>query len=582
MKNTFKKLFISFTVLSLTACSSTTMQDNTFAAKENKDFTKYTNQLVVEYAENDYTTMHQFFEHPKDYGIDINNVDVSLSEFYTDNTEEIKEDQKELNKFNRSTLDKTQQTIYDELKYENELSLKAENKKFQYLNNCWSTMSGLHQSLISVFSEYILRNEKDIQDLITLINDVPRYTNDVLEYTKEQADKNTLQFDYDSVTQDIQDVINNKADSSITSALYNAIDALNLDEEKTTSYKAQVKDAMDTSFFTSYQAMLDTLTSLQYNVQPLQGLSNYKNGKKYYEVLVENATSSTDSISTIKENTQSAINSSITKFQKLYKANPMISYELDSVSTDFTDVNQILESLQKNYKKDFPKVKTMKYDLKALPEDQSVSGIVAYFITPALDYSQNYQMRYNKRDYGDDPSSLTLYQTLAHEGIAGHMYQAQYNKEHLKYPIQFFYNNLGMSEGWATYMESMSLHYLDNNKDLLEAYNLNNILTNLYIVLMDISIHYDGMSLNDFKNEYGDMFRSEGLESIYNQLADNPTVFLSYYYGYLQIVDLKSTAQSRLRSKFDNADFHNALLQYGEVNFNIVKQSVNEYINKNR
>ena len=146
-------------------------------------------------------------------------------------------------------------------------------------------MSGLHQSLISVFSEYILRNEKDIQDLITLINDVPRYTNDVLEYTKKQADKNTLQFDYDSVTQDIQDVINNKADSSITSALYNAIDALNLDEEKTTSYKAQVKDAMDTSFFPSYQAMLDTLTSLQYNVQPLQGLSNYKNGKKYLSLI---------------------------------------------------------------------------------------------------------------------------------------------------------------------------------------------------------------------------------------------------------------------------------------------------------
>lgn len=68
--------------------------------------------------------------------------------------------------------------------------------------------------------------------MITLINDVPRYTNDVLEYTKKQADKNTLQFDYDSVIQDIQDVINNKENSSITSALYNAIDALNLDEEK--------------------------------------------------------------------------------------------------------------------------------------------------------------------------------------------------------------------------------------------------------------------------------------------------------------------------------------------------------------
>ena len=207
-----------------------------------------------------------------------------------------------------------------------------------------------------------------------------------------------------------------------------------------------------------------------------------------------------------------------------------------------------------------------------------INQSVAYFITPALDFSSNYQMRYNKKDYGDDPSSLTLYQTLAHEGIAGHMYQAQYNKEHLKYPIQFFYNNLGMSEGWATYVESMSLHYLDNNKDLLNAYNLNNVLNNLYVALMDISIHYDGMSLNDFKNEYGDLFSSDGLESIYNQLSDNPTVFLSYYYGYLQIVDLKANAKSELKTKFKNKDFHNAILQYGEVNFSIIKQSVNTYI----
>lgn len=573
---------ISFTVFALTACSSTTMQDNTFSAKENKSFTKYTNQLVIEYAENDFTTMHQIFEHPENYGIHVNQVKVSLGQFNEDNSKEIKKDQKKLDSFNRSTLDKTQQTIYDELQYENKLNLKAENNKYKYLTNCWSTMSGLHQNLVSTFSEYILRDEKDIKDLITLIQDVPRYTNDVLEYTKKQAEKGTLQFDYDSVIQDIEDTINQKDNSSITNALYDAIDSLQLDQTKADSYKQQVKDALDTYFFSSYQTMLDTLTSLQSQVQPLQGLSHYKNGKSYYKLLVQNSISSNDSISEIKKNTKAAINQAIQKYQSLYQKNPMISYELDSISTDFKDVNDILKSLQKNYIKDFPQVKTMNYDLKALPEDQSVNGVVAYFITPALDYTQNYQMRYNKKDYGDDPSSLTLYQTLAHEGIAGHMYQAQYNKEHLKYPIQFLYNNLGMSEGWATYVESMSLHYLDNNKDLLQAYNLNNILTNLYVILMDISIHYDGMSLSAFKNEYGDMFSAEGLESIYDQLSDNPTVFLSYYYGYLQIVDLKAKAKSKLKTKFKNKDFHNAILQYGEVNFNIVEQSVNEYINKNR
>lgn len=572
---------ISFTVFALTACSSTTMQDNTFSAKENKSFTKYTNQLVIEYAENDFTTMHQIFEHPENYGIHVNQVKVSLGQFNEDNSKEIKKDQKKLDSFNRSTLDKTQQTIYDELQYENKLNLKAENNKYKYLTNCWSTMSGLHQNLVSTFSEYILRDEKDIKDLITLIQDVPRYTNDVLEYTKKQAEKGTLQFDYDSVIQDIEDTINQKDNSSITNALYDAIDSLQLDQTKADSYKQQVKDALDTYFFSSYQTMLDTLTSLQSKVQPLQGLSHYKNGKSYYKLLVQNSISSNDSISEIKKNTKAAINQAIQKYQSLYQKNPMISYELDSISTDFKDVNDILKSLQKNYIKDFPQVKTMNYDLKALPEDQSVNGVVAYFITPALDYTQNYQMRYNKKDYGDDPSSLTLYQTLAHEGIAGHMYQAQYNKEHLKYPIQFLYNNLGMSEGWATYVESMSLHYLDNNKDLLQAYNLNNILTNLYVILMDISIHYDGMSLSAFKNEYGDMFSAEGLESIYDQLSDNPTVFLSYYYGYLQIVDLKAEAKSKLKTKFKNKNFHNAILQYGEVNFEIIKQSVNAYIQKN-
>lgn len=578
MLKIFKTTLISFTVLSLSACASTTIQDNSFSTKENKALTKYTNQLVVEYAQDDYTTMHQFFEHPQDYGIDVSKVKVSLGKFNEDNTTQIKKDQRKLNHFNRSTLNKTQQTIYDELNYENELNLKAENKKYQYLTNCWSTMSGLHQNLISTFSEYILRNEQDIQDLIILIQDVPRYTNDVLSFTKKQAEKQTLQFDYDTVIQDIEDTINQKENSSVTHALYNAIDALHLDEDKTNSYKEQVKEALDTSFFPSYQNMLSTLQNLQSKIQPLHGLSNYKYGKSYYKILVQNSTSSKDSIQTIKQNLKKGINEAITSYQKLYQTNPMIQYELDSISTDFTDINQILKHLQKNYTKDFPTVQTMHYDLKALPDDQSVSGIVAYFITPALDFSSNYQMRYNKKDYGDDPSSLTLYQTLAHEGIAGHMYQAQYNKEHLKYPIQFFYNNLGMSEGWATYVESMSLHYLDNNKDLLKAYNLNNVLTNLYVALMDISIHYDGMSLNDFKNEYGDLFSSDGLESIYNQLSDNPTVFLSYYYGYLQIVDLKANAKSELKTKFKNKDFHNAILQYGEVNFSIIKQSVNTYI----
>ena len=582
MNTITKNIAIFLVSLNLVACSSTTLQDNSFSKTENKKFTKYTNELVVEMAESSYTTMHQYFENPENYGIDVKNVKVSLGDFYTNETENLKEDIKDLEQFNRATLTKTQQSIYDELEYENALNLKLENKKYKYLTNCWSSMSGIHQNLIQTFSDFIIRDENDILDLVTLIQDVPRYTDEVLKYTKAQAKKGLLSFNYDSVIEDIQTTIQNKDSSSVTNALYASIDALNLESDKTSAYKATVKQAMDESFFPSYQTMLDTLQTLQSKVQPLSGLANSKSGKKYYKLLVQSYTGCSDSISKMKENINNEIDDILSDFQTLYFTHPDAVDEIENLTTDYTDINQILVDLQNNYSSIFPKVDTMEYDLQALPDDRCVSGVVAYFNLPALDFSQKYQIRYNQRDYGSDPSSISLYQTLAHEGIAGHMYQSQYNKEHFKYPIQYFLGYLGFTEGWATYVEQQSLQFLNVKKNVIAAYQLNSEISNMYTLLMDISIHYDGLSLNEFKNTYGDMFESDSLESIYNQLADNPGVFMSYYYGYLQIVNLKEKAKNELKDDFDIVKFNNALLKYGSLNFDIITNNVNQYISANK
>ncbi len=582
MNTITKNIAVCLVALNLVACSSTTLQDNSFSKTENKKFTKYTNELVVEMAESSYTTMHQYFEHPESYGINTNKIKVSLGDFYTDEETDIKEDIKDLEKFNRSTLTKVQQSIYDELEYENALNLKLENKKFKYLTNCWSSMSGLHQNLIQTFSDFILRDEDDIQDLVTLIQDVPRYTNEVLKYTKTQSKKGLLSFDYDSVIEDIQSTLQNKDTSSVTEALYASIDELNLDAEKTSNYKAQVKQAMDESFFPSYQNMLDTLQSLQSKVQPLSGLANSKGGRKYYKLLVQSYTGSSDSMSKIKENISDEIDEIFEDYQTLYYTHPDAVEDAENLTTNYTDINQILVDLQNNYSSVFPKVDTMEYNLEALPDDRCVSGVVAYFNLPAVDFSQKYQIRYNQRDYGNDPSSISLYQTLAHEGIAGHMYQSQYNKEHFKYPIQYFLGYLGFTEGWATYVEKQSLQFLNLDKNVAEFYQLNSEISNMYALLMDISIHYDGLSLNEFKNTYGDLFASDSLESIYNQLADNPGVFMSYYYGYLQIANLKEKAENELKDNFDIVKFNNALLKYGSLNFDIITNNVNEYISENK
>lgn len=575
MRNLCKKTLLVLSIFSLSACS-TPSTNNTVSDTPNKKFTKYLNELVVEYCEDDFTTMHQYFEDPEKYGIDEDQVEVSLGDFMPEDNDE--DDQ--LDTFDRDTLDKTQQVIYDQLQFENELQEETNQEKYTYSSNIWSSFSGLHEVYIQLFSEYILRDEDDIDDLITLINDVPRYTNEALEYTKTQADKNLLSFDYDNVISSIQETLDTKENSSVLSELEEEIDQLQL--ENAQAYKTKIKEALDHSFFPSYQSMYDTLTSLKDKVQPLTGLSNYKNGKSYYELLVKEAIGDDTSIEEIKQEASDAIQDSMNSLQVLLYSNTTIANDMYSISSNYTNVEDILIDLQKTYKNKFPEVETMHYDLKALADDQSQEGVVAYFMIPAIDHTDHYQIRYNKRDYGSDPSSVSLYQTLAHEGIPGHMYQTQYNSEHYTYPIQYFLSNNGFTEGWATYVESQLLQEMDTNvsQEVLQAYNLNNVLSNMYIILMDISIHYDGVSYQEFVDLYGDLFGTD-LQDLYDQLADNPASFLSYYYGYLEIVNLKDLAKDQLGNQFDSIDFHNALLQYGNVNFNLIEESINDYIEQN-
>jgi uncharacterized protein (DUF885 family) len=93
---------------------------------------------------------------------------------------------------------------------------------------------------------------------------------------------------------------------------------------------------------------------------------------------------------------------------------------------------------------------------------------------------------------------------------------------------------------------------------------------------MDVDINYYGMTRSEFAEEYG-----KGQDNLYTQLADNPGVYLSYYYGYYTIAMLRSQAKESLGDNFNDVDFNAALLSGGSVNFDIKERYVEEYIQSN-
>lgn len=571
--------------LGLSACSAAPSQPDEppASASKNESFTEYLNDYVVKVAENDYTTLHHYFEHPEKYGIDMKDVTITLGSIEPDEKTLALEDEldKQLDTFDRFSLDSRQQRIYDQLQYEFEQSDKEEEEKFRYLGNVWSTMNGLPQSLISFFSEYELREEADIAPLITLIQDVPRYTKDALDYSRKQAERDTLMLDYDETIQTCQNTLDTQADSAVRAELMVEVEQLGLDKDTTDKYKQQINTALDEAFFPSYQTMIDGLNALKPDIQPLAGLSSLENGKEYYELLVQEATGTDDSVPEIKKNIEEELSGISAQMSLLIDEDMNNLIDFMSLHTDFSSVDDILIYLNSHYSKQFPQLEAMEYDLQPLADDQSQEGIVAYFMLPAVDSTSKYRIRYNRRDYGDDPTAISLYQTLAHEGIPGHMYQAQYNKQNFVYTIEYFLSNPGFSEGYATYVENQALKFLDLDPDLVDMYVYNDLMSNYYVLLMDIAVHYENMDLDTFKSEF-DMFDAAALEDIYAQLADNPGVFMSYYYGFYKINQLRQDAKEQLKDRFDEVDFNNALLSAGSVNFDLVKQNIDQYIQEQK
>lgn len=550
------------------------------ASHPNKEFTKFLKKDFVDTLDDSFLLMHQYLDNPEDYGIDVDKVEVSLGEvgITDEDREELKETEEELAKFDYSSLDKTQQEIYDEYIFENKLADETYDSKYQYLSSLWSSNSGLQTSLVSLFSDYVLYEESDIDDLITLIKDVPKYCEDAIQYSKTQAKNNDLMFDYDSVMESIQNQLDTKDDSAIYTELCTQVDQLNLDADKTSKYKEKIKKALDENFYPSFEYLKEELPKLKSSVRKMTGLANRENGKKYYSYLVKSATGTNKSVKKIKDELENEYDEALSALQYLYLTNDTIGET--EPTTSFSSPEEIMTFLEAKYSTNFPEIEKVNYNIQALTDEQSVDGIVAYYVMPSIDNPQDNQIRYNKKDYGDDPSSLFFYQTFAHEGIAGHMYQAEYNREHNTYDIQYLMSDSSFMEGYATYVEEQALYYLDIDTDAIEYEIEYNHLEHALICLLDIEINYEGYTKKELKNKYSELLSEDGVESLYNQLCDNPSVFLSYYYGDFEIESLKEEAQEQLGKDFDEKEFHNALLEGGAVNYEIVERNINEYIQK--
>lgn len=563
------------------------------AIAEQKKFDEFIQSELVASVESDYLSAHIYFEHPENYGIDPTNIEVTLGTrandetAYTEAVEETKKTRETLEAFNRDLLTEQQKDVYDNYLEMAKLAETSNDEKFRYTGSGFDTMTGLHTQLPTLFADYILRNEQDVKDLILLIKDVKPYMDSLLDYTKKQADMGLLMIDLDTVIEDSQKTYNEGENSAVLTSINATIDKLDLSDELKSQYKDELKTAFIESFIPAYGAIIETMEGLKGSKNNTQGLYYLENGKEYYEILFKDKTGTSRSI----EDTQKLLDELADEMIKTAQKIAMIdrsAYETwayNEADTGYTDFESMLADLNKWFKEDFPDVGDIDYEIKPLDPELSVSGIAAYFNIPAIDGTTKKQIRVNTNQDALEIGALDTFSTVAHEGLPGHMYQTDYAYKNI--PSVFhnlFGNNLGYTEGYATYVEFYALNYLsDVSENIRTLQKVMSVYTNCLIAQMDIGIHYEGWTLEQTQQYMEDNgLNAAAAEGLYAQLQSNAGAFLSYYVGYAELNELENEAKKALGDKFTPMGFHQAILEAGSVHFDIVRRHVNQYIENNK
>ena len=87
--------------------------------------------------------------------------------------------------------------------------------------------------------------------------------------------------------------------------------------------------------------------------------------------------------------------------------------------------------------------------------------------------------------------------------------------------------------------------------------------------LLDIAIHYDGATYEQvcaLLSQFG-IIDEASQKSVYQYLLEEPTTYLKYYLGYLEIENLKNIARGIWGEDYSDMRFHTFLLETGPCNF---------------
>ena len=559
-------------------------KDATFTDSQKEIQDEFDNFLTEIYVESmSYSQVSTNFDlkDPEYYGItEYDSIwgDYSLEDYensYSDDEELLNE----LLEYDYTALTYDQQLTYDTMKAYLENCMVID--EYFYFSEALSPTSGLQFNLPLLLSEYSIYDEQDIKDYIEAVKSCDEYIDSLITFQKWRAENGYAMTDnaIDDVIQQCKDILS-ASEPAFISVINETIDGCDfLTTEAKDNYKEQIKQAATENFVPAIEALISALTEIKGSRSVEGGLCNYPGGTEYYESLVRLNTGSDKTVEELIEVLEDDIYNSITTISMLMSSNPDLATAMyGELTYAESDPDKILSYLTDMLESDFPTPACTDYSLKDVAKSMESSSSPAFYLIPQYDnYTRNIIYVNGSEEYAD----MDLFPILAHEGLPGHMYQNNYFLSLNPHPIRTLFHFGGYAEGWAQYVEYYSYEWSGLDSDIATALCTDDSFGFALYSRVDIGINYEGWTLEDvssFLTGYG--IDSSYAQELYDLFINDPAVYLQYYFGRLEIVELCEEAESLLGSDFEIKDFHQFILETGPTYYDIIQDRMYMWANE--
>lgn len=536
------RLIIFIILLFLTGCQN-----------EDAAFRNFTHTLFQSEVASTTIGLHYTLENPETY--EITSVPITFGTFHSDSLaakayfENLKS---ALESFSYASLSPENQLTYDVIS--SYIDTASTGCSFSLYEEPLSPLTGIHAQLPVLLAEYQFHSIDDIETYLALLRTLPNYFDSLIQFEKEKSKAGLFMSDsvVDEVIAQCHSFVEMGNDNYLISTFENRIESLNA-----TNYIEENREIILNIVLPTYEKLAQEMRTLKGTGLNEGGLCFYPDGKEYYKYLVRYMTGSSRSISSLKKLIQNQIDADTTDLEKVLSASSNVTMNQTPEET--------LEYLQTKITKTFPSSPDVNVEIKQVHHSLEKYLSPAFYLIPPIDnYTEN--VIYINNHYSMD--HVSLFTTLAHEGYPGHLYQTTYYASTNPDPIRTCLNFNGYVEGWATYAEMCSYYISPLDKPLATLLQKNSsVVLGLYAAA-DIGIHYDGWNENktyEFFSSYG-IDDKDTVSEIYKAILGDPANYLSYYVGYVEILELKKEYVGT------QMEFHKELLEIGPAPFAIIKE----------